>query len=483
MSELSRSRGFELLEVLDRRACELIHIRSLELLQRSGIKVFSAEALKILKKAGCEVEATSGIARIPSHLVEEMLGRCRSPLRFCARNPKYDFVCDHQRAYLGPDGTGVTTIDRASGERRLSTLEDVALTARLIDALPFDVYYPLATPQDVPQQAHTLHEFEAAFHNTEKHVMSGTTYRRQEALLEIEMAAAIVGGREELRRRPIISGVICTDSPLALGLTTDAAIEYAKAGIPSVMMPMPLIGASGPATLAGNVLLGNAQVLALLVVLQLVAPGSPLMYSSVPLAIEPRSGAFAAAFPAANLVVGGHIAMARHYGLAAGMPGWGSSGKIPDEQVAYEKALSGLFFLLAGVDMTGGPGLLENYMVLSYEQLLLDTEAYTMMQAMLAGIPVNDETLALEVFDRVGHEGHYLGQKHTMAHFRELWEPMVFDPRPYQVWEAGGRKSILQRARERVEELLATHEVPPLEKEVAAELRRIVKRGEETIPH
>jgi len=483
VSELSRIRGLRPLEILTREQCDLIHLRSLELLERSGIKVFSPEALRILRKAGCEVDEKRAMAWIPGHLVEEMLRRVRRPLRFYARNPKYDFVCDHQRLYFCTDGTGITTIDFETGERRASTREDVAQTARLADALPLDLYYPLVTPQEVPQQAHTLHEFEQAFHNTEKHVMSGATYKREEALFEIEMAVAVLGGREELRRRPIISGIICTDSPLALGLTTDAAIEYAKAGVLSVIMPMPLLGASGPVTVAGNIALGNAQFLALLTVLQSVAPGSPLMYSSVPLTMEPRTGAFAAAFPAANLVTAGHIALARYYRIAAGMAGWGSCAKIPDEQAAYEKALASWFFVLAGTDMTGGPGLLENYTVLSFEQFILDTEAYTMMQSMLRGIPVNDETLALDVFDRAGHEGHYLGQKHTIAHFRELWEPTVFDPRPYQVWEAEGRKGALQRAREKVTEILARHEVPPLDRAVADDLRRIVKRGEEAIPH
>lgn len=483
MSELSQIRRFKPLEILDRRERELVHLRSLELLERSGIKVFSSEALKILKKASCEVEATSGIARMPAYLVEEMLGRCRRPVRFYARNPKYDLVYDHERAFLCTDGTGVATLDIETGERRLPTREDVALTARLTDALPIDIYYPLVTPLEVPQHAHTLHEFEAAFHNTEKHIMSGATYRREEALYEIEMAAALLpGGKEELRRRPIISGVICTTSPLALGVTTDAAIEYARAGVPSIVMTMPLVGATGPATVAGNVVLGNAQVLGLIVVLQLVAPGSPLMYSSVPLALEPKSGAFAAAFPAANLVTAGGIAMAQHYRLPIFVGGWGASAKLPDEQCAYEKALSSWFFYLAGADLTSGPGLLENFTVLSYEQFLLDTEAYTMMQAMLRGIPITDETLALDVFDRVGHEGHYLGQKHTMAHFRELWEPMAFDPRPYQVWEAEGRKGALQRAREKVKAILQAHQVPPLSKPEADALRRIVKEGEQHIP-
>jgi len=484
MSELSKIRGLKPLEVLSREDRELLHLRSLELLERSGIKVFSAEALRVLKKAGCGVDAKAGIAYIPAYLTEDMLARCRRPVRFCARNPRYDFVYDHERGFLCTDGTGVSTLDMETGARRLPTREDVALTARLTDALPIDIYYPLVTPHDAPGHAHTLHEFEAAFHNTEKHIMSGATYLREEALYEIEMAAALLpGGKEELRRRPIISGVICTTSPLALGVTTDAAIEYARADVPSIVMTMPLVGATGPVSAAGNVLLGNAQVLGLIVVLQLVAPGSPLMYSSVPLALEPKSGAFAAAFPAANLVTAGGIAMAQHYRLPIFVGGWGASAKLPDEQCAYEKALSSWFFYLCGADLTSGPGLLENFTVLSYEQFLLDTEAYTMMQSMLRGIPVNDETLALDVFERVGHEGHYLGQKHTIAHFRELWEPMAFDPRPYQVWEAEGSKGALQRAREKVRAILKEHGVPPLSKSETEALRRIVKEGEEGIPH
>ncbi|MEW5748791.1 MAG: trimethylamine methyltransferase family protein [Candidatus Thermoplasmatota archaeon] len=476
--------GMRRLEVMETKDAEAVHLRSLQLLERMGIKVVSEEGRRLLKEAGAEVDEKTHVCRIPGPLVEESMKRCKRSFTMAARNPKYDFVLDGAHCYACTDGVGLATIDLETGERRPSALRDVADSAKIVDHLPMmHMYNPLVTPLDVPKHAHTVHEYLAATENCEKHYTTGSTYQREEAVYEIKMAEAVVGGEKELRRRPIISSLTCTTSPMVLGMTTDAAIEFSRAGCPPLLMAMPLIGATAPMTVAGAVVLGNAQVIALATVLQLAAPGSPLCYSSEPMAMDVQSGLFEGLFPAADMVRAAHVQMSRYYGIPIFIGGWGTCSKAPDVQAGYEKAFSAFIAYLSGADMTSGPGLLENWTVLSHEQLILDHEMFTMMADMLKGFRVDDSTVPMDVIMEVGHEGHYMGKKHTLDHFREMWQPMVTDGRTYKEWKAGGGKNAVDHARDKAKEILRTHVPGPIAEDLRKELEALVAEAEGAIPH
>jgi trimethylamine--corrinoid protein Co-methyltransferase len=476
--------GMKRFEVMEAKSAEAVHLKSLYLLEKMGIKVVSDEGRRLLKEAGAEVDEATKICKIPSYLVEESMRRCKRPVRMAARNPKFDFVLDGAHCYACTDGVGLATIDLETGERRPSTLKDVADSAKIVDYLPMmHMYNPLVTPLDVPKHAHTVHEFMVSLENCEKHFTTGSTYQKEEAKYELEMAAAVVGGWEELKRRPIISNLTCTTSPMVLGMTTDAAIEFSRAGCPPLLMAMPLIGATAPMTVAGGVVLGNAQVIALATVLQLAAPGSPLCYSSEPMAMDVQSGLFEGLFPAANMVRAAHVQMAKYYKIPIFIGGWGTCSKAPDVQAGYEKAFSAFIAYLSGADMTSGPGLLENWTVLSHEQLILDHEMFTMMGDMLKGFPVDDDSVPFDVIMEVGHEGHFMGKKHTLDHFREMWQPMVTDGRTYKEWKVAGGKNAVDHARDKAKEILKTHQPAPLAEDLKKELKGLVAEAENNIPH
>jgi trimethylamine--corrinoid protein Co-methyltransferase len=476
--------GIRRLEVMEPKSAEAIHVNSLKLLETMGIKVVSDEGRRLLKEAGAEVDDNTKIAKIPSSLVEESMKKCPHEFKMAARNPKNDILLDGKHCYACTDGVGLATIDLETGERRGSTLKDVADSAKIVDYLPMmHMYNPLVTPLEVPKHAHTIHEFLASLENCEKHFTTGSTYQREEAIFEIKMAAAVVGGMKELRQRPIISNLTCTTSPMVLGKTTDAAIEFSRAGCPPLLMAMPLIGATAPMTVAGATLLGNAQVIALATVLQLAAPRSPLCYSTEPMAMDVQSGLFEGLYPAADMVRAAHVQMAKFYKIPIFVGGWGTCSKAPDVQSGYEKAFSAFIAYLSGADMTSGPGLLENWTVLSFEQLIIDHEMFTMMADMLKGFPVNDDSMPLDVIMKVGHEGHYMGEKHTLDHFREMWQPLVTDGQPYKVWKAAGSKNAVEHARDKAREILSRHSPDPLAEDVRKELVAIVAEGEKSIPH
>ena len=476
--------GMRRLEVMEPKDAEAVHVNSLYLLEKMGIKVVSDEGRRLLKEAGAEVDDKTKVCKIPGYIVEDSLRRCPHSFTMAARNPKNDFVLDGRHCYACTDGVGLATLDLETGERRGSTLKDVADSAKIVDYLPMmHMYNPLVTPLEVPKHAHTVHELLAALENCEKHFTTGSTYQREEAVYELKMAAAIVGGGKELKRRPIISNLTCTTSPMVLGMTTDAAIEFSRAGCPPLLMAMPLVGATAPMTVAGATLLGNAQVIALATVLQLAAPGSPLCYSTEPMAMDVQTGLFEGLFPAADMVRAAHVQMARYYKIPIFVGGWGTCSKLPDVQAGYEKAFSAFLCYLSGADMTSGPGLLENWTVLSFEQLIIDHEMFTMMADILKGFRVDDDSMPLDVIMEVGHEGHYMGKKHTLDHFRSMWQPVVTDGQPYKTWKAQGAKGAVEHAREKAKEILKTHEPAPLAEDLKRELTGLVAEAEKNIPH
>jgi trimethylamine--corrinoid protein Co-methyltransferase len=459
---------------------ETIHKSSLNLLEDTGVKVYSDRALEILENSAAYVDRDKRVAKFPSYLVEEALRKCPKSFRLCGRNPKLDITLDGRHIYGTTDGAATSVIDLETGERRMPTKEDVVKTAIIADSLEYiNTYYTCATPMEVSKSMHILHEYEAAVNNTEKHFISGATDQPEAALYLVKMAAAVVGDDEELRKRPIISSVACMASPLVIPLEAiEPSIELGKYGLPVELMTMPIAGANGPFTVAGSVLIGNVQFLAGNTILQMANPGAPIMYSSYPLSMDVKTGAFSVAFPEATLITAGHLQMARHYGLPAFGGGTISSAKVPDEHAAYEKATNALLCGLAGSDMCGTIGLLENYSVLCYEQMIIDYEMYTMIMKMIEGISVNDDTLAVDLIRKVGHEGHFLAEKHTLLHSREAWVPKITDARPFQTWKEAGAKSVVENAREKVKEILKTHKPEPLDANVREKLTELIRSAE-----
>ena len=479
MSAFGIKRGLGRLEVLTREQKRDLHEQSLQLLESMGMKIYSDEALEILRKNGADVDAKTKIALVPRSLVEESLRRCKRPVKLGGRTPDHDFVMDHEYHFLSTDGEGIAVLDFDTGKRRQALLRDVEECARLADAIPEIVgYTPMVTPSDVPTQAHTAYEFAASVKNTSKHIVSGGVYRKEEAETEIQIAAAVSGGREELRKRPLFSSINCVSSPMIVGKTIEPALTYAEAGMPPIIMTMPLIGASGPATIAGSILIGNAQVIGVNTIVQLAHPGAPVIYSSVPMTMDITTGSFGGALPPGNLVVAGHIQMAEHYDLPFFSGGHGSSSKIPDPQAAYEKALSAYTMFLAGADFLGGPGLLESFTVLSYEQFMIDVEMFKMMGSMLEGFPINEESLAVPSIKKVGHEGHFMGDKQTVDTLRRMWRPGITDVTSYATWTAAGSKSVIERAHEEAKRVMSSHQPEQLPSDVQQEIRRLLKETE-----
>jgi len=458
---------------------EAIHDASLRVLEKTGIKVMSKPALDILKKAGAKVDYETGHVSIPRNVVEEALKMAPRTVKYCARNPKYDFVLNKQETHFCAEGGPPFMLDWETGKRRYSTSEDIARCARIADYLDHvDLIWPLGAGNDVPAPVRYIVDMCTSLRNCEKH-FEGDATTGKEAQYQIEIAAAIVGGREELRERPIFSHVICTLAPLCYDKgMTEASIELARAGIPVAVMPMPTAGGTGPATLAGTMVVNNAEFLGGLVIQEFASPGAPVVYAAAVGTIDFKTGSNTLS-PEESLM---HLALnqvAHYYDLPSeiGIVG-GTTSKVLDTQAGYERAMTILTHILTTPDIALGMGALEGARITSAEALVIDNEIIDYALRFVEGFEVNDDTLAVDIIDKVGPGGIYLGEKHTVQHFRERWMSRLSDISSYETWEKRGSRTIDKVARDKVREILATHKVTPLPEDVEKEIGRILKRAE-----
>lgn len=259
-----------------------IHGATLKILQHTGIMVHSQEALDIFAEAGADVDYTTCIVRIPAYMVEEAIESAPSSLILAARDPRHDVLLGGKRIHFTTFGAGSRVLDVETGMLYHSTKSDLAMAALVSDALDsVDIFTSTVTATDMPFESAGLHEAEAFLLNTTKHCQHVHLKDGFEAKLFFEMASAIVGGNGNLQKRPIVSVMVCPSSPLQLHRgTSEIIIESARNGIPVNILSMVMAGATAPVTLAGTLVVHNAEVLGGIVLNQLTQRGAPVIYGS-----------------------------------------------------------------------------------------------------------------------------------------------------------------------------------------------------------
>jgi trimethylamine--corrinoid protein Co-methyltransferase len=464
------------LEILSDEDVQRLHTATLDVIANTGVRFPSKHALTIWEEHGAQVDHATQIVKAPGELIEAALQKAPPTYSLAARIPEQDLALDGDHVYVATDGCGVEIIDLDTGVRRTSRLSDVVEIARVADALPEIAFHwvPLSA-QDRPPHTRGLHELLAIWNNSTKHAQTESIYSAAEATLAVEMASAIAGGKEALRQRPLLSLMQCTAPPLGQdGGSLDAALIGAQAGLPVGFMTMTASLTTAPATLAGNLVVGNAEVISVLALIQLASPGAPVFYAAAQTASDLRSGAYTGGGPEDFLFGAATNRMADFYHVPLSMGSFATGAKEPNWQAGLENSLSTFMACISMSDMLLGVGLLHGSRIWSYEQMLLDCEIFSIIHKMMAGIPVNDETIALEAIHAVGPGGNFLTQKHTRRHMRELWLPRYLDRRPYNVWEEqkdDGR----DWARAKARQLHAEHQPIALDPRLEKELNQMIR--------
>jgi trimethylamine--corrinoid protein Co-methyltransferase len=466
-------------QILSDEDLDRIHWGTLHILEKVGVQVDSVACRKLLKDNGCEVDEKTRIAKIPSHLVEEALSKKKTSITLAGRNSKFDAKLDMNHSYMTANGNGAVAVEFETGERRPSTKADLAKSSRIIDYLQnVHIHWPMVSSTDQHPSVVHLHDLDASLNNTEKHVMYETGVTISDAKSLTEMGYVAAGGEKEYRRRPLTSCLQCTYAPLQHDAgVMDASLEFAKSGVPLVFFGMPQPGATGPATLVGSLVVGNAEVLSALTMTQLSTPGAAVIYGMGNAPLDMRTTVRAGGSPEHAISSAIATELAHWYGMPSCV-GVSATAKVPGDQAVLEYYTGCVGPLLAGADLMCGVGLLEDSSCLFLEQIVIDDEIVGAIARLIRGEWADDVTMALDVIEKVGVGKNFLAQKHTVQHMRsEFFMPNLIDRRSYDAWSSDGSKTLVQKAREKTKWILANHQVPALEKETRMKLDAVIEKA------
>ncbi len=468
-------------QILSEAEKEKIHAETLHILWEAGVKFYSRKALDLLQANGARVDYETKIAHIPKELVEQALSTSPKSFVLGARNPVHNYPLPSPISRYAMDGTAAFAQDFQTGQRRYGTDKDNALAMRIFQHMDLGImaWAPVAA-EDKPAHVRPLHEWFTTSKYCSKHVQHELHSVEQAAYLA-EGLIAILGDETTLRQSNAYSFIYCPVSPLVHdGPMMDAYLELGWLNIPIMMLPMPVPGSTGPASLFGNLCIANSEALSSIIVYQLAHPGRPMIYSSATGTIDFRNGAYTAGTPEMGLMSGALAEMGRFYALPATSAGCTADARAPGPQAVLEKFATTIVPVLAGSDVIVGFGELEGDQLLVLEQIVVDNEIAHLCERIFQGIDSSSEkTLTADIL-KVGPGGHFLAQKSTRKFSRtnEFYLTDLLDRNTLEQWQALGRPDIYNKARQKVEEILAAPLEDALPEDVCGKLDEILARAE-----
>ncbi len=462
------------LTMLEREDRLRLHQASLHILREIGVQVHSPKALEILRKGGAAVSGEN--VKFSSSLVEWALASAPSKFNLYKRGTsEVALKLDGEEVYFGPGSDTFRYLDPRTGTRHNFSLGDISECYRLCDALPeIGFIMSIGVPRDVPQENYYRHQFAAMLRNSTKPIVI-VCDSREDMEANTMMAAAAAGGLDKLSEYPTILLYSEPSTPLQHSFEAAEKLLFcAENRIPVTHSPAPMMGGTAPITLAGAVALGNAEMLSGLVMHQLCNPGAPFLYGHGVHHLDMQTMVSVYGAPEYQLA----RVMAAEMGRFYNMPVWGYAGhsdsKVLDGQAAVDAQFSVQTALMAKTNLNHDVGYLESGLTNSPELMVLTNEIISQTRRFTAGVRLDDEALALDVIADVGPGGEFLSHEHSLAHWRELWLPQIFDRQRLETWEQQGSKSVNDRLREVTIALMDEHKVEPLSDSVDSELDRIL---------
>jgi trimethylamine--corrinoid protein Co-methyltransferase len=472
-------------EILSEDQKQEIFRAAQRILWHTGVMVHDPEALQVLRDAGARIDGER--AYIPGYIVKEALAT--TPSSFTVYSWSGDAMKDIEigpnRVYYGPGPTPPYVRDARTYERRKFVRSDAAAVAKVCDALDgIGFVESLGTISDVHPDLADVYEFAEMIAHTDKPIVAWS-YTVDTCRDIHEVAMAVAGGVGDGAglvpgRWPNYIFYAEPLSPLASSREAAEKLVYcARHRIPLIYTSIPMCGGTGPATFAGNLALNLAEALHGVVISQAISPGTPHVIGGVVSIMDMASSVLAYGAPELSLLSAAQAEMARYVGVPTWSTGGCTDSKVLDQQAALEGALSVLFAGLSGADLVHDVGYTESGITGSMHQLVMMDEAIQMVQRIMQGIEVSEETLAVDVIDRVGPGGHFLADDHTYDHYRrEFWFPTVMDRQRWSDWEAAGKSTLGDRIQARLDEILDTHQPAQLPAEVRSCIEEILAAAE-----
>ena len=464
-----------LLKMVSDEQVRELHYATLQILSQTGVVMQDPQGRELLLEAGAW--ESNGRIKIPENLVTDSIDKAPSRIPIHNRLGNLTMPLELGKVFFGMGSDTTFTIDVETGERRMAVANDVENFACLGDALEnIDFIMSMGSPSDVPTDDLYLHSFIRMLRGSVKPNVY-TSQNRKDLEDMYRIATAVVGGEQALLEKPIMLHYAEPISPLLIiEESLQKIIFCAEKGIPSAYIPSPNTGGGGPITVAGAVALGNAECLIGLIISQLVKPNAPYLYGMNTAALDMKTTIVSYGSPEWSLGMGAWIGLANYYNL----PVWGYGGatdsKVVDAQAGLEATFSIMNALLTRCTLVHDVAYIEYGSTSSMELLVIADEIISMSRYLVEGIPINQDTLALDAIDRVEPGGGFIAEDHTMEHFRTAqWAPRVIDRNQYDVWVGHRSKDIATRANERAKQILAEHQAPPLPAEAEKVIAEILE--------
>ncbi len=463
---------------LSQQDVDTIHNAALRILEQTGFTYESGldDTLSMLEAAGASVDRARARILFPRDLVTRMAEKAPSQVILYSRDGQNDLDLTDDKVHLGTGGAAIRILDLETGEPRPTVLNDIYQIGRLVDKLAHIHFFVRSCiPTDIPEEAYDVNMYYAGLKSTAKHFMSGVN--NIDGLHRImEMAAMIAGGIDRLKARPFISVITSfAISPLKLCTqSTNIMQECNRHMIPVALSCAPMAGSTSPVTMAATLAQIHAEQLAGITICQLTNPGAPLLYGGIPgMANMNTMGYLGGGVECGMMNAAIHQMAAR-----IRVPNYNSAGlsdaKIPDCQAGWEKAMTVLLAAMGGSNyIHHSAGMLESMLAVAYEQFVIDDEIIGMAMKVLAGIPVDEEQLALDVIDQVGPGGNFMISAHTLKHMRGAYfnGNGVSDRKIGENWKKDGGLDARERGRNIARRILAAAPVSCIPDEIDRAIR------------
>ncbi len=435
-----------------------IHEASLEILEQVGLLVHSDKARNCFLRHGCPVDSETLRVRFPREIVENFRKAFPPSFTFHGRDPRYDRVIPEEGPLIVTGSSAPDILDPETGQERRARSEDIARIAHLINELPgYDIFSISTLAEDAPPDQSSLARFYPALKNCLKPVR-GNTSNLKDLDKILQLGELIAGSEETYRKRPFITHHFCpVVSPLTMDVaSTEMMMFLVEKGFPCFGSIVPNAGLTAPLSLAGTLVQGNAEFLALAVLSQMVQPETPLIYCALPTVADMRTGAYAPGGIETGILMAGCSQMARYYGVPSGGYIGLTNSKVNDAQSGYETGMSAVAAVMAGVDMLNMGGLLDALMTFDYAKAVIDHEIALMLKRVKLGLDVDEENLSLQVIEDVGPGGMFMDHPQTLVRMKKTaLLPVIADRNPRQQWKERGGLDAQARALARAREILA----------------------------
>ncbi len=451
-----------------------IHEASLEVLENVGLLVRSEKARDCFHRHGCKVNSETLIVRFPQAVVEGIRKAFPPTFTFHGRDARYDRTLPTDGPLVITGSSAPNIIDLETGRERRARSDDIARIAHLINALPgYDVFSISTLADDAPPGQFSLARFYPSLKNCAKPVR-GNTPDLEDLHKILRLGALIAGGEEVYRERPFITHHYCPLlSPLTMDVdSTEMMIFLAEKRLPCFGSIVPNAGLSSPLSLTGTLVQCNAEFLALSVLMQMVCPGTPLIYSTLPTVADMRTGAYAPGAIETGMLAMGCAQMAHFYNVPNGGYIGLTNSKVNDAQSGFETGMSTLAAVLAGVDMLNMGGLLDALLTFDFAKAVIDNEIALMLKQVKKGFDFSEENLALDVIAEVGPGGMFMDKPHTLERMRTAaFLPKIADRESRPQWQEKGSPDSHVHALKQVREILTQDNPAVFSSEVEERIR------------